>query len=276
MIIAIDTGGTKTLIESFDETGGKTYVAKFPTPRDTSDYIAKICETISTHCDVETVDAIAIALPGPIRGNILTRSRNLGWENIDIASQLRQMFGASPAILVGNDADIAGLAETRALDDTPLTSLYITLSTGIGAGLCHNGHLSEATAILEAGRMWLQHDGKLERWEDFASGRNFYERTGQYGKDCTDETLWKDYAERVAAGLIALIPLFEPERLIIGGSMGTHYGKYASFLDKALKRNIPHHMKQTVISQAKHPEEAVIYGCYYYAIDTLADKSTAN
>lgn len=273
MIIAVDTGGTKTLIESFDESGNKTYVAKFPTPRDTSDYISKISETISTHCDVEEVDAIAIALPGPIRGNILTRSRNLGWENVDIASQLRELFGASPMILIGNDADIAGLAETRALDATPTTSLYVTLSTGIGAGLCHNGRLSEATAILEAGRMWLHHDSKLGRWEDFASGREFYERTGQYGKDCTNEAIWEDYAERVSAGLLALIPLFEPEHVIIGGSMGTHYQKYARYLDEVLNRSIPHHMQYTTISQAKHPEEAVIHGCYYYAIDTLADKS---
>lgn len=272
MIIAIDTGGTKTLIESFDEDGAKTYVAKFPTPRDTTDYISKISETVSTHCDITTVDAIAIALPGPIRGNILTKSRNLGWQNVDIAGQLSQLFGTSTPIMVGNDADIAGLAEARSLEPAPFTSLYITLSTGIGSGICHDGHLSEATAILEAGRMWLHNNGRLERWEDFASGKNFFERTGQYGKDCDDKAIWKDYAARVSCGLVTLIPLFEPDRVVIGGSMGTHFAKYEQYVRELLDETIPQHMKHTTLSQAKHPEEAVIYGCYYYAVDTLADQ----
>lgn len=269
MIITVDTGGTKTLIESFDENGAKTYLDKFPTPRDVDEYVARVSQVITEKTDPGTVEALAIAAPGPIKGDTLLRSPNIGWEDVDLPSKFRPHF-ASARIFFANDADMAGLAETRALDATPTTSLYVTLSTGIGTGLCHNGKLTEATAVFEGGRMRLMYDGKLQHWEDFASGRNFYERYHQYGADVEDPEKWQDFAERAATGFYALIPLIEPDQIIIGGSMGTHFHKYGHFLQDALNRVIPNHMKHTTVSPAKHPEEAVIYGCYYYALDKLA------
>ena len=269
MIITVDTGGTKTLIEAFDENGNKTFLDKFPTPRDVDEYVAQVSQAIIEKTDTGSIEALSIAAPGPIKGDVLLRSPNIGWENIDLPSKFRTHF-ASTRIFFANDADMAGLAETRALDNVPTTSLYVTLSTGIGTGLCHDGRLSEATAVFEGGRMRLHYDGEWQHWEDFASGRNFRDRYNQYGSEVDDPEKWQDYAERAAVGFYAMIPLIEPDRIIIGGSMGTHFHKYGHFLLDALNRVIPGHMKRTTVSPAKHPEEAVIYGCYYYALDKLA------
>lgn len=271
MIVAVDTGGTKTLIELFDTRGKKHFVDKFPTPRDTHEYIQKVSQTIAHHTEPGDVDAIVVALPGPIRDNVLLRSKNLGWGRFDVLGALKVRF-PSTKVFIGNDADLAGLAETRALEKTvhPEVSLYLTLSTGIGGGLCFRGRLFPGLARFEAGSMRYEYDGELERWEDFASGRNFYERYKKFGHEVEDADKWQDYAERVSVGLLGLIPLLEPDTLIIGGSMGTHYKKYASFLDQILQEKIPKHMKNVKISQAKHPEEAVVYGCYYHALDELA------
>ena len=269
MIITVDTGGTKTLIEAFDENGNKTFLDKFPTPRDVDEYVAQVSQTIIEKTDTSSIEAFSIAAPGPIKGDVLLRSSNIGWENVDLPSKFRAQF-ASMRVFFANDAAMGGLGETRALDTIPTTSLYVTLSTGIGTGLCHDGRLSDATPALEGGDMRLQYDGELQRWEDFASGRNFRDRYNQYGSEVEDPEKWQDYAERAAVGLYALIPLLKPEQIIIGGSMGTHFHKYGHFLLDALNRVIPNHMKRTTVSPAKHPEEAVIYGCYYYALDKLA------
>lgn len=269
MIITVDTGGTKTLIESFDENGAITYLDKFPTPRDVNEYVTRVTQTITDKTSPGSVEAISIAAPGPIKGDLLIRSANIGWENVDLPSLFRVHF-PSTRIFFANDAELAALAETRALDTTPTTSLYVTLSTGIGTGLCHNGKLSDATSVLEGGHMLLSYDGKLQQWEDFASGRNFRDRYNQYGSEVDDPEKWRDYAERAAVGFYALIPLLKPDRVIIGGSMGTHFHKYGDFLNETLNRTLPEHMTYTTVSPAQHPEEAVIYGCYYYALDKLA------
>lgn len=270
MIIAVDTGGTKTLIEAFDDDGNKEFIDKFPTPRDEKEYVQQVSNIIMSKTEPGTIKMLIIALPGPIRDNILVRAKNIGWEKFDVISAFRAKFPASK-IFIGNDADLAGLAETRALErkTPPAISLYVTLSTGIGTGLCFGGRLFPGLARFEAGAMRFTYDGKLQRWEDFASGQNFYDRYQQYGRDVNDEEKWRDYAERVSVGLVALIPLVEPDTIIIGGSMGTHFAKYSHLLESSLSKKIKTHRKQTQISQAKHPEEAVIYGCYYYALDEL-------
>src|SRR5690606_24577217 len=126
---------------------------------------------------------------------------------------------------MNNDAAIAGIAEAREFTPAGL-SLYVTLSTGAGGGISHDGKLLPEFERFEVGSMRVEYEGQLQRWEDVASGKSFYERHGQYGKDVTDPAIWQDYAERVAVGMQILITLLEPDHLVIGGSMGTHYGKY--------------------------------------------------
>src|SRR5690606_37901536 len=133
--------------------------------------------------------------------------------------------------------------------------------------ISYDGQLLPNIGQFEGGWMHLDYDGKVQGWEEFASGNNFYKRYGQYGSDVDDPEKWQDYAQRVARGLVVLIPVIQPQTLIIGGSMGTHFAKYIEFLEQELSRLIPNFMNSTNIIQAMHPEEAVIYGCYYYATD---------
>lgn len=269
MIVAVDTGGTKTLIATFDRDGTTNILEKFPTPRDTTEYAKTVADQILKHCEPGEVDAICVAAPGPIDSNILQRAKNLGWQTVDISRLLASRFPSTP-IYIGNDADLAGISEARRLGDQPGRCLYVTLSTGIGAGLSYDGKLLPGFGRFEAGWMHLLYDGKFQEWEDFASGSSFYKRYGQYGSEVNDPDKWHDFAKRASSGLAVLIPMFQPNTVIIGGSMGTHFTKYSSFLRQELESVIPSFMAETDIVQAKHPEEAVIYGCYYYAIDQLA------
>ena len=168
-----------------------------------------------------------------------------------------------------NDAALAGIAEAREFTPADL-SVYVTLSTGAGGGITFNGSLLSELERFEVGSMRVEYEGQLQRWEDVASGKKFFERYGKYGSEIDDPDIWQDYAERVAVGLQILISLLEPDHLIIGGSMGTHFAKYSEQLETILNSRIAKHMAVTTISQAVHPEEAVIYGCYYYAQDLLA------
>lgn len=270
MIVAIDTGGTKTLIASFDDQKNKEIIAKFPTPKDKQEYLEAVTSAIKEYATHSQVKAISIALPGPIRNQKVIRTPNIGWSDFDVIHELGSFFPDIPVFLQ-NDAALAGLAEAREFGESASLCLYVTLSTGVGGGISYNGHLLTAELErFETGSMRVEYDGQLQRWEDIASGKKFYERYGQFGSDVTDPVIWADYAERVAVGLQILISLLEPDHLVIGGSMGTHYKKYGEQLNAILNNRIAKHMAVTTISQAAHPEEAVIHGCYYYALDQLA------
>ncbi len=267
MIIAVDTGGTKTLITRFDKNGTISPIVKFPTPRDQRDYLSQVTSAITNATAGEAIEAIIVALPGPIKNGIVQRTPNIGWENFDVTSEIKRVF-PDTLVAIGNDADLAGIAEARSLDD-PKLCLYVTLSTGVGTGLTYGGKLLPGLRRFEGGSMRIDFDGERIRWESIASGQSFYDRYHQYGSDVDDPEKWQNYAERVASGLVALIPLIEPDHIVIGGSMGTHFAKYSTPLKQILDTEIAKHMSDIQITQAKHPEEAVVYGCYYQANDLL-------
>lgn len=267
MIIAVDTGGTKTLVEKFDSDGAKQHISRFSTPKDSSDYVSMLVDSLSPHVLTDT--AIVIAVPGWMRNGIIERCPNLDWNDYDLLRELQPHFPENKFYLE-NDAELAGLAESRAFETPPDLTMYLTISTGIGGGLAYKGELSPITARFEPGKAYLSHDGRLKRWEQFASGRSFYERYGKYGHEVDDENIWREFAEQVSLGIMVHVPTFMPDVVVIGGSMGTHFNKYREPLLEILSERIPEYMTHTEIVQAKNPEEAVIYGCYYYALDELA------
>lgn len=267
MIIAVDTGGTKTLITRFDDAGVMSFISKFPTPRDKQEYLSQVAASIKETVEDSGIDAIVVAMPGPIKNGVVQRTPNIGWENFDVASSLRGEF-PDTAIFIANDADLGGIGEARSLDD-PKLCLYLTLSTGVGTGLTYQGKLLPGLRRFEGGSIRIDYGGERIRWEGVASGSGFYERYHQYGSEVDDPDKWRDYADRISSGLLAFIPLLEPDHIVIGGSMGAYFERYSGFLQEMLNSEIAKHMTDVQITQAKHPEEAVVYGCYYHALDQL-------
>ncbi len=269
MIVAVDTGGTKTLIAGFDKDGKITTELKFPTPKNKLEYI----QTLTTHLvalfDGKKVDAIVVALPGIIRDGVAVWCQNLGWRNFDVAAELKGVLGGAP-LFIENDANLAGLAETLLRKKQPVSSLYVTISTGIGSGVITNGTIDPGLRYSEAGHALIEYDGVVREWESFASGRAILKAYGKYARDIHSKRTWHQIANRISRGFLAVIPIIQPDVIIIGGSIGTFFGQYEADLKGILKENLPDHIPLPKIVQAKHPEEAVVYGCYYHALDVLA------
>lgn len=265
MLVTVDTGGTKTLVASFSEDGILGEQIRLETPHNEHEYLKLLHETIAEHYPTEDIEALIIALPGRIdESGVLIDAPNLGWQNIDLHAEL-SIYYTCP-ILIENDANLAGLAEARQLSPVPDKCLYITVSTGIGTGIITKGHIDPAYEQSEGGRMLLTHNGNTMPWQDFASGKAIHEIYGMYGRDITDDQIWHDIAANISVGLIPLIDSIKPDVVVVGGSIGTYFDRYREPLIDSLKVQLDH--VPTVIA-AQHPEQAVIYGCYYYALDSL-------
>lgn len=272
MIVAVDTGGTKTLITSFDKKGRiNTRQTKFPTPQNQNKYLQLLIGTLTEIYSNQKIDAIVIAVPSILRDGVVIATSNLPWKNLDIKSALSKVFKDVP-ILIENDAKLAGLGETRQLRKIPPQSLYVTISTGIGSGIITNGYIDTALNHSEAGQMMINYDGKDQKWENFASGRAIHGLYG-YARDIKSKHAWNDIAFRMSRGFLTIIPTLQPDIIIIGGSIGTYFKRYSRPLKKAIKNELPKIIKMPKIVRAKHPELAVIYGCYYYAIDEIISKT---
>lgn len=267
MLLAIDTGGTKTLVAGFDRKGNAGEMHRFETPKDPEDYVAHLSELINAHYSHLTFDAVTIAVPGVVKNNRVVWCQNLPWHDFDIAAALKVVVKCP--IFLENDANLAGLAETKALPHIPQCSLYVTISTGIGTGIITHGALDPALSGSEAGHMFVEYDGKVRMWESFASGRAIKNTYGKYARDIQDKRVWKQVADKISRGFLVLIPALQPDVIIIGGSIGTYYEWYGETLKKLLKDHLPDHITLPEVRQAAHPEEAVLYGCYYFGTAAL-------
>ena len=269
MLVTVDTGGTKTLVTSFEQDGTRGELIKFATPEHVDAYVALLRETLTAHYGGQPVEAIVIALPGIVKDGVAVWCNNLHWKDFDARTAFAGVLGGAP-VYIENDANLAGLAETRALDPVPTSSLYVTISTGIGTGIITNGQIDPGLRYSEGGRSLVEFDGMVREWESFASGKAIFTAYGQYARDITSERSWRQIADRISRGFLAIIPFVQPDVIIIGGSIGTYFDRYGAQLEALLQEKLPAHISCPRVVAARHPEEAVIYGCYYYALDHIA------
>lgn len=267
MIIAVDTGGTKTLVTAFTGSKKSHKRFRFPTPQKFDTYITQLSALLSQEYDLTQVTAIAVAIPGITKADRIILAPHLGWKNINFASSLRNYIPQyTGKIFVENDANLGGLAEAHALSPIPETCLYVTISTGIGTGIITSGVINPYLRLSEGGHMQLEYDGIVRDWDQFASGLSIYTTHGKYASDIHDKRTWDFIADKIARGFYALIPILHPDTIIIGGSIGTYFPRYSKTLATLIDNTLPSYIDRPVLLQAQHPEEAVIYGCNLYAL----------
>ncbi len=265
MYLAIDVGATKTLLAVFDEAGQPRLKHKIATQRDYEDFLADIKQALNQELAEYQLTAACVAVPG-----LLDDSRshaiafgNLPWQNIPIKQDLAALL-PNVKLLIENDTKLAGLYEASRLETKYPKVLYLTISTGISAGLIVNGRIDPVLADSEPGQMLIEHDGQKKMWEDLASGKALVARYGQMASELEDEASWKEYAALIALGLNELLATLQPDVVIIGGGVGAHLEKFQKFLEVELNKAKNPLVPIPPIVKARRPEEAVIYGCYKY------------
>ena len=262
-ILAIDVGGTKTLLASFNAKGEVAEKYKFPTPAVYEDFMRELVVAVH-NLQTKKFERCVIAMPGKIdrkRGVVLAFG-NLGWENIPIVTDLHAEIGIP--IQIENDAKLAGLSEAHLLP-TYRKVLYITVSTGIGGGLIINGKIDPNSQDAEYGRMLLEHNGKLMLWEEFASGKAIVAKFGKRASDITEPGEWYVIARNIAIGLIDVIAATTPDVIVVGGGVGSHFDNFGEQLISELKLYEDRLLRIPPVVGAQRAEEAVIYGCYILA-----------
>lgn len=244
--LGLDLGGTKIAAAVVDD-GRIVDATRVETPQTGFADVADAMERAATALlerGHDEVPAIGVGSPGPLdyrAGKVLFAPNIAGMENAPIVDELTRRLQRT--IVLENDANAAGLAEhlfgaARELE----SSLYLTISTGIGGGLfignrvirgAHGlaGEIGHIT-VLPGGP--IGGDGLLGTLEAIAAGRSIA-RDGSYvyareldtrevferarAGEAKALTIIDNAARFTGIGIANLAKIFDPEGFVIGGGM---------------------------------------------------------
>ena len=184
----------------------------------------------------DPIDAIGIGSFGPVDtkpssptwGHITTTPKP-GWAHTDVGQEIRRRL--SVPVYFDTDVNAAALAEHRWGAARELDTLcYITVGTGIGGGGMVGGRLMHGLLHPEFGHLRIPHDTKLDPfpgvcpyhgdcWEGLASGRAIEARWGRPAAQLDDDAAWELEAHYLALGVVSVICVLSPERIVIGGGV---------------------------------------------------------
>jgi predicted NBD/HSP70 family sugar kinase len=263
MYLAIDVGGTKTLMAIFSEGGELIKKHKILTDHNYDKFLDNIRQAIEREFKEYEITSCCCAIPGSVnrQKGLGVRFGNLEWQNVPLRSDLGKILNGVP-VIIEHDAATGGYFEALALKGQYRRVLYVAPGTGIAVSFILDGRIDADLADNEAGHMVIEESGgQFHTWEDLASGRGLKAAYGKMASEIEDPDVWADFAYKFARGLQPLIATLQPEIIIIGAGVGAQLHKFLDQLNHELKR-LENKMAPTPpIVQGKKPEEAVIYGC---------------
>ena len=214
---------------------------------------------------MEEITSVGVGVPGAveIRAGSILYTCNLPLRNVP----LRRLFHKylRKPLYIENDANCAALAEYHAgAGRESKRFVMITLGTGIGGGIIHNGKIFHGSNGMagEVGHMSIVHGGRPcpcgrhGCWEQYASATALKRLTWESvqeapdsilaqvvaengGKvsgqsafiaarrgDSTAQTVCGTYLDYLASGIVNLVNIFQPDTLAIGGGVSNEADAY--------------------------------------------------
>lgn len=228
---ALEAGGTKMVCAIGDEKGNIEERVSIPTktPEETIPLLIDFFKQ-------RNIDALGIGCFGPLELNkkaekygYITTTTKLAWRNFDFLGSMKKALQCP----VGFDTDVNGsvLGEvTFGQAKGKSCALYLTIGTGIGAGIYIEGKLLHGMLHPEAGHVLI-----TRRETDTYGGKCPYHKNcleglaagpaieGRYGKKAVDlaeeEDVWDLEADYIAQALTGYILTLSTEIIILGGGV---------------------------------------------------------
>lgn len=266
-VAGIDLGGTKLAAAAFSDSGDVLHRKAVPLAgRQGREVGALIAERLEYLREEFQCDATGVCVPGlyrSARGTVWAPNIP-GWDDYPLLDELRLVSGEAHRVTIDSDRAACILGETwRGAARGARDAIFLTVGTGIGAGILSDGKVVRGHGDVAGAIGWLAVDRPfMPRYvqhgcfEDQASGpglarvaQDLIAADPSYNGKLLDQDeldaatifIAYDRGDRIAAKVIDnaielwgmaaanLVSLFNPEMIVFGGGV---FGPAVRFLDR--------------------------------------------
>ena len=251
--IGVDVGGTKILLQTFNKKGEDMEEEKCKTNTSSeSNFVDDLIILIERYFH-RGIESIGIALPGIVdqKKGVLVQAPHLPVKNLELQSILQERFRRP--IILENDINAFLYAQSHKKELRHIKNMVgVMVGTGVGGAIMTNGELYRGQKGFagEIGHTLINAEGNLKTLEQNVAGSSISKIAKELGikarfssKNLNDESvdakiIKKYLVEQLGIGLANLSLIFDPEAIILGGSI---YKLFLKKEKKALEKIIKKH-----------------------------------
>lgn len=281
---AIEAGGTKFVCAVSDE--NLTFIERIAIPTTTPKETMK---AVYTFFDKYQVEAIGIGSFGPIDVNPLsetygniTSTPKPGWQNFPFLTEMKKRYAIPFAWTTDVNAAAYGELKNGAARQKR-SCMYLTVGTGIGAGIVVNEKIIQGFSHPEAGHVLIRRHSKddyegncpfhKDCLEGMASGPAIEKRFKKPSKELSKgHPAWSLEAYYLAQALVGYTLTLSPEIIILGGGVMKQTQLF-SMIQEEFKKLLNHYVETPPVEDYIVPcelgDNAGIVGCLLLAKDKL-------
>jgi len=255
----VDLGGTGTRIVVLDRDGVVLHQVSQPTSASSAGAVSGLVSSIAAAAAGQDLRGVGIGASGPVdpRGIIRNTETLPAFSDVQITPVISERLGV-PCV-IDNDATAAAIGEHACGAGRGSAGLLvITLGTGVGVAALTGGHPFRGTdgGHPEAGHIPVGgppapcYCGLPSCWEQLASRTALDHLAGKEadtlaakarGGEVAAARVFDTYGERVGTGLVTLLAIFRPDRVVIAGGAA----RFIDLFSHGLRRSLDHGPKYT-------------------------------
>lgn len=277
-VLAVDLGGTNFRMARVSSEGDILKRAVLSTKEATS--VGEGLGQLVSLVEGEEVPTLVFGAPGVVdysKGHVVY-APNLDQEFLSELSVAALEKVLNKKVILVNDADMAALGESElGAGKGGSTVVFLTCSTGVGAGVVHAGRLLRGHfSTMEAGHTRLGLEA-MDEAEALASGTALARMAKEAGLVVDNPGLVKSAAanagmerevlSRVTEALGILLSnlawLLAPDKIVVGGGLGLSDPFVLELTQQVFDRSVPKYLRGLRLSPAELGDDAGLRGAAF-------------
>jgi len=274
-VLAADVGGTQMRAALVDPDGTVVLRRSAATPghADVPAALIDLIASVGAERGHGSASHAVVGLPGAVdyeAGRLLWAPHlPERWPELLSRDELSERLGLPAHI--ANDADLAAVGEAAFGAGAGITDVaYLTISTGIGAGVVHGGRLLRGRrSLAEVGHTVIDwcawREGSPSTLEELGSGSGLARLAREAGLGPLDArevesaaargearaiTVWQGAIAACAVGVSNLVMSFYPSTVVVGGGLGRGAEFFGPLRDLVMSRPEHHPADLTIVPAA--------------------------